>query len=111
MAKAPTARLAATIYTREDALIDASETIDPVETGDPTVILAKIIVAIQDAASGRKAESLHLRQRDPATGIVTPIPTNHPNWIALRNTLLGAPYNYTVTVRANIGDIEIKWAS
>ncbi len=111
MAKAPLAQLAATIYTRTDALIDASDTIDPVETGDPAVILAQIIVAIQDAASGRHAESLHLRQRDPATGIVSPIPNNHANWIAIRQTLRNAPYDFTVNVRAGIGDVEITWAS
>jgi hypothetical protein len=113
MAKAPTAMLlaAAAIYSRQDALNDSAVHIEPVETGDPAVILTQIVSAIQDAATGRGAESIHIRQRDPVTGIVSPIPSNHANWITIRQTLRNAPYEFIVDVRPSVGDIEVKWAS
>ena len=104
MAKAPkasTLALTAPPYTAAQALADSAYQIDTIENLEES--FAAIIDFIITAANERKVTEINIKQ---ASGI---IPSDHPNWVTIRQRLRAADRNFTVASNPRTGYPTVSW--
>lgn len=90
-------------YPASQALADSAYQIDNIENLEGS--FDQIMEIIQAAASGAKVVEINIRQ---ATGDGT-IPSQHPNWVTIRQRLRAPDLGYTVASNPRTGYPTISW--